>query len=190
MIESCVELGYLRKSDYLLDPTYGLGQWWKRWSPDGLEISDLSTGVDFRQLPHADATFDAAVFDPPYVATGSRDKTGIPDFYAAYGLTNCPRTPEELQAMNNAGLKEIMRVVKPKGLILAKCTDYVSSGKLFLGTHHTLTHSLSLGMTLQDRLIYVGRARQQPQRKRKDGQPVRQQHSRQNWSMLFVLKVP
>lgn len=190
MIESCVALGYLKDSDAVLDPTYGQGKWWAKWKPEALTCSDLTTGTDFRQLPHPDSVFDAAVFDPPYVCTGNRAKTTIPDFYARYGLTECPTTPQALQDMIDAGLKELLRVVKPRGLVLAKCADYVSSGKLWLGTHRTLQHALDVGYFCQDRLIYVGHARPQPPRTRTDGETVRQEHARTNWSMLLVLRTP
>lgn len=187
MILDVVRLGYLKDTDFLLDPTYGKGKWWTRWrEPD--VTHDLTTGVDFRRLPEADGTFDSVAFDPPYVAMGGRKTTGIQEFFDRYGLTDAPKRPAELQEMNDAGLRECLRVVKKKGIVIVKSQDYVTSGKLFPGTHYTLTAALAMGFKLEDRLEHIGHARAQPKRTRKDGQPVRQHHARRNLSTLFVLR--
>ena len=191
LIVDVARLGYLDARDHVLDPTYGRGVWWKKWRPDALTTHDLKLdGVDFRDLPEADDTFDAAAFDPPYVCVGGRTTTTIPDFHDRFGLTDAPRTPAALQAMNDAGLAELRRVVRPRGLVLAKCADYVWSGRLVTGTHASLTAALSLGFELVDRLEHIGRPRPQPARTRADGEPVRQHHARRNLSTLLVLRAP
>lgn len=192
MILDCVELQYLRDTDHVIDPTWGKGVWWKLWRPSSLIRHDKFKldGVDYRCLPHGDGEFDAAVFDPPYVCPGGRESSGIPDFFDQYGMDGEAKTPAEQQAINNLGLAECYRVVKPGGYVLTKCADYVWSGKLVLGTHETLVHALSLGFKIQDRMEHVGHPRPQPQRTRKDGQPVRQHHARRNLSTLFVLQRP
>lgn len=192
MILACVELQYLLPTDHVIDPTWGKGVWWKLWQPACLTCHDKFKldGVDYRNLPHGDGEFDAAVFDPPYVNPGGRESTGIPGFFDQYGMDSEARTPAEQQAINNLGLAECYRVVKPGGFVLTKCADYISSGKLFLGTHETLVHALSLGFKVQDRMEHIGHPRPQPQRTRKDGQPVRQHHARRNLSTLLVLQKP
>jgi tRNA G10 N-methylase Trm11 len=181
MIEDVARLGYL--SGRVLDPTCGRGVWWQRWMPEELVTSDLKDGVDFRNLPHPDASFDAVAFDPPYVSIGGRTTTGIPAMHHAYGLTEAPRSPQALQAMINEGMGECARVLRCGGYLLVKCCDYVSSGKLWLGTHHTLTHALSLGLECVDRFEYVGTPRPQPSGRR-------QVHARRNLSTLLVLRKP
>jgi len=190
LIADCARLGYLRAEWRILDPTYGKGTWWKVWRPDNLVTHDLALdGVDFRSLPHEEGSFDAAVFDPPYVCTGGRTTTTMPEFAARYGLTTTPRTPSELQDMNNDGLLEIWQMVRKGGMVLVKCQDYVSSGKLWMGTHRTLTAALAMRFELVDRLEHIGNPRPQPSnRTRADGKPVVQQHARRNLSTLLVLR--
>ena len=184
MVVDLVRLGYLRSEWRTLDPTYGRGAWWRKWRPDQLVTHDLALdGIDFTQLPEDDATFDAVAFDPPYVATGGRATTTMPEFASRYGMTVAPRTPALLQDLIDVGLKEIARVLRPRGLVLVKCQDYVSSGKLWIGTHHTLSAALSIGFTVVDRLEHVGRPRPQPGGRR-------QVHARRNLSTLFVLRAP
>lgn len=188
MILDVVRLGYLRDTDFLLDPTYGRGRWWTKWrQPD--VIHDITIdGVDFRHLPEADGTFDAVAYDPPYVAMGGRWTTGMTDFFDRYGLVNAPKGPGELQAMCHGGLKECRRVVRRNGIVLVKCQDYVTSGKLWPGTYFMLSAAFVHGFELVDRLEHIGRPRPQPARTRKDGKPVVQQHARRNLSTLLVLR--
>jgi DNA modification methylase len=186
LIEACAELGYLKKSDAVLDPTYGRGTWWKRWKPDDLTALDARADLsfnrhDFTDLPAPDNLFDVVAYDPPYVCVGGRATTGTPDMHDRYGMTDAPRTPLALQRLINDGLKECARVVKPKGLILCKVQDYVSSGRLWIGTHHTLSFGLSIGLELVDRLEMIGAPRPQPPGRR-------QVHARRNLSTMFILK--
>lgn len=191
LIADCARLGYLDASWRTLDPTYGRGRWWTAWRPDELVAHDLRTdGVDFRRLPEPDGSFDAAVFDPPYVCTGGRSTSTIGEFNDAYGLTDAPRTPAGLQEMNNAGLAELVRVLGPRRYLLVKSKDYVWSGRLFIGTHHTITEGLRLGLELVDRFEHIGRPGPQPTRSRADGAPVRQHHARRNLSTLLVFRTP
>ena len=177
LILSCRELGYLRDDDRILDPTYGKGTWWKRWHPKRLVIID----GDFRSLPLTSGSFDAVVYDPPYVSVGGRTTTGLPAFHERYGMDDTPRTPAGLQEVIDHGLTEMHRLVKPGGFVLAKCQSYVSSGKLWRGTYYTERHAESLGFTTFDELVLITSPRPQPPRER-------QCHARRNLSTLFVFQ--
>jgi hypothetical protein len=191
LIADCAQLGYLRPDWLTLDPTYGRGIWWKRWRPNVLVFHNRDKdGVDYRDLPHADSTFDAIAFDPSYVSVGGRATTTTPEFHDRFGMNTAASTPAGVQADINDGLDEMVRVLKSRGSLLVKCMDYVSSGQLWPGTHYTLTHALSLGCDLVDRMEHIGKPRQQPTRTRKDGTPVVQCHSRRNLSTMFVLRGP
>lgn len=181
LIADCAELGYLRSDWLTLDPTYGRGNWWKKWRPDQLVTHDLKLdGVDFRRLPELDNTFDAITFDPPYVAPGGRRTSSVSDFNDRFGLHSTPATPALLQVLINEGLAEMHRVLKPKGFLLVKCKDYINGGRLFMGTHKTLTHALELGFECVDRLEHLAGTGPQPPNRR-------QVHARRNFSTLFVL---
>lgn len=206
LIEDVAQLGYLKRDDRVLDPTYGRGTWWKNWSPRNLVTHDIKIdGVDFRQLPYGDGEFDAVAYDPPYVSVGGRSTTGMPDFQSRYGMTDAPSSPREVQMLINTGLIEVRRVTRHDGIILVKCQDYISSGHLWAGTHYTLEFALGLSLDLLDRFEHVGRSRPQPDRTRKcsacgGGDDVcsqcggtgrvmsEQQHARRNLSTLFVFK--
>jgi hypothetical protein len=184
LIADCAQLGYLREDWHTLDPTYGRGTWWSVWRPASLVAHDIrQDGVDFTALPEDDATFDAVAYDPPYVCVGGRTTTGVPDLHDRYGLTDAPRPPAALQRLIDAGLREMLRVIKPGGRVIVKCQDYVSSGQLWPGTHCTLDCAIREGAILLDRLEHIGSPRPQPGGRR-------QVHARRNLSTLFVLRRP
>jgi hypothetical protein len=80
------------------------------------------------------------------------------------------------------GLAEVARVVKPRGYILMKNQDYVSSGRVWWGTFRTAEHAASIGLELVDRFEHLAGVRPQPAGRR-------QVHARRNLSTLFVFRV-
>jgi len=183
LVEACAQLGYLVSDAVTLDPTFGKGNWWTRWRPTTLITSDLKTGVDFRNLPLGDNSIEQAVFDPPYVCKGGRATSGMPEFDDAYGIDTCPSTPLALQQLIADGMEEVDRVVEPRSIVLVKCQDYISSGRLWAGTLHTPFYAVeALGWTIEDRVEHLAKhPRPQPGGRR-------QVHFRRNLSTLFVFR--
>lgn len=201
---------YFPTDPLVLDATFGRGIWWRKYRPTRLITSDRDPAkqvaphlyADFRRMPFASKTFDVVAYDPPYVCVGGRTTTTIPDFHERFGIDAAPKTPRALQALINDGLAEMSRVVKSGGLILVKCMDYISSGKLQIGTYHTLDHGVKLGLKVVDKFDHIGPVRPQPERTRKhdicngkgceicdNGRvPSRQIHARRNVSTLFVFQ--
>lgn len=189
MIADCARLGYLRREWATLDPTYGKGNWWTEWRPAKLAAYDLNPdcGVhvaDFRHLPIVLDSFDAAVFDPPYIAQGGRETSTEQEFISRFGLRDAPRTPDAIRLLIHDGLRELRRVVKPGGFILSKAKNYVTSGHLYIGAHYMVQDGIDLGLELVDLLQFitdgvVGADRHE-----------RQLHARNNYSTLAVWKVP
>lgn len=203
LILDVARLGYLKTDDHILDPTHGKGIWWQKWRPEKLTAHNRSLdGSDFRDLPYPDGSFDTVAFDPPYVCPGGRKTSTIGEMHDRYGMNEGGhadpdfRTPAELQAIIDAGLTEMARLVRPArtkrdgGIIVVKCQNYIWSGELWEGAERTRDHAVhGLGLVVVDRLEMIGDPGPQPTTN-KDGSPRRQVHARRNLSTLFVFRRP
>ena len=183
MIVDCVRLGYLRSDWLTLDPTYGLGTFWRLWEPKNLVKADLYTHnpakgidqLDFTRMPEIpDNWFDAVVYDPPYKLNG----TPSPE-ERRYGVEVPTRWQDRMKLMAH-GLEECIRVVKPKGYLLVKCMDQVVSGKVVWQTDAMTNIAMAEGMTKVDRLDFLSDPRPQPH--------TRQLHARRNYSTLLIFQ--
>lgn len=131
----------------VLDVTYGLGGWWKRFTPDPFTFHDINIdGVDFTALPYSDNSFDAVCFDPPYIASGGLTTAtgGGADLRVRFGVT--ARTERDLWWLIGNGIAETARVVAPGGFLLVKCGDYVGSGRLVLGHLKVIDAAVAVGL--------------------------------------------
>ena len=133
----------------VLDATYGHGGFWRN-GPIRLEqrcvigldkragsgelneelppaVRALVAG-DFEQMPFADNTFDAVIFDPPFMTRpGSGSKMN--QRYEAYATYD-----DLLRSLAAAGA-EVRRVLKPDGVAIVKCMDWVESRTVWRWLH-------------------------------------------------------
>lgn len=116
----------------VLDVTYGngvtAGGWWRTHRPGDLTYHDLDLdGVDFRDLPHPDGSFDTVCFDPPYVPVGGgATQLERAKFRTRFGLESSNiRSEDSLRTLINDGLSECARVTRC--FLLVKCMEFVSS---------------------------------------------------------------
>jgi hypothetical protein len=182
LIADVAALGYLRNTDLVLDPTYGLGRWWTTWRPGRLEASDLDpakspTGlsIDFTDLPWEDASFDVVAFDPPYKLNGT-PTVGVDDRYGVHEV----RSWQQRHQLIVQGLGECARVVKVGGHVLLKCQDQVCSGAVRWQTIDFTIAAHERYLELVDRFDMLG-GRPQPAGRR-------QVHARRNTSTLLIFR--
>ena len=156
----------------IADVTYGKGAFWK-FVPIGLYdtyFSDLNTGknglnasvrkMDCRKLTYEDASFDAVVLDPPYVASGKTIFGSLPGFEEAY--RNNVRVDQDglksheavLGLYVSAGI-EAARVLKKKGKLVVKCQDEVCGGKQCLTHVEIINEYAKLGFICDDLFVVV-----------------------------------
>jgi hypothetical protein len=175
----------------VLDMTYGRGVWWK-WTT-GFEESMMTLfendlrqgGFDYREMPYGDNCFDVIAFDPDYIAPGGRESSTIQEFNDRYGLKDQYESPAALQLSINAGVAELARMLQPQGIGLVKCTNYISSGKVWLGEYETIRAGLNAGLLVEDIFVHVSKPGPQP-----DRPDSKQQHARSNSSRLIVFRKP
>jgi hypothetical protein len=176
MILDCWRLGYLPTP--VLDPTYGLGNWWNNYRSSELVTGDLHTNamvkLDFCHLPFADNVFGAVAYDGPYKLNGT------PTEYVdnRYGVGKTVRWQDRMGLLRT-GFVECARVVRTGGYLLAKCQDQVCSGKIRWQTDMLSGAGYGLGMRKVDELVFLNQPRPQS---------FPQKHSRRNYSTLLVFQ--
>ena len=148
--------GLWADTDSALDVTYHTGRWWLRYRPTVLEwhSREETPAFDFRELPHPADSFDLVAFDPPYVAKGGASASaGFADrFDIRYGIGQRER-PDDLLAMNSAGLLEAIRVART--VVLLKSMDFVSEGVLHCHTSALESVARSAGWEVYERFIHL-----------------------------------
>lgn len=176
-----------------MDLTHNTGKWWKVWRPPVLVANDIDPGYgqfheDYRErVGWQSDLFDLVAFDPHYQSQGGRKTSTVKAMNDAYGRGLSAKSPAENQEWINLGLAEAVRICKPHGVVLVKVMDYISSGKLWLGTYRTIDHALTLPVEVEAIYTHVGKPGPQPQ-VNLDGSPRRQVHPRSNASTLLVLR--
>ena len=138
----------------VLDMTYGHGGFWrnaralehavtgldKRAGTDAIDrerkpanVTTLVAG-DFTALPFANASFDVVAFDPPFMTHPGNGSVMV-DRYTAYA------TYEELLASCAGARDEARRVLKPRGVAIVKCMDWVEGRTRWRWLHYDLMRS-------------------------------------------------
>jgi hypothetical protein len=178
LIAQVARLGYL--DGPVLDLTYGRGSWWTQYRPPDLMIFD----GDFTDTGLPDGSAKVIAYDPPYVSTGSKATSSIPDFYDRYGIGELSGW-QAIRKLMESGLDECARILAPGGWLLMKCMNYVESGRRIWNVHHFADYGQALGLQLVDEFIHVTGGGAQPNTNL-DGSPREQKHSRQVHSTLLV----
>ena len=184
----------------IADVTYGKGVFWKNINTEKYQFfpSDISDGIDCRNLPYENGSFDAVVFDPPYMEgfyrKGKTVKAGdgthhtFRDHYSngdEAPRSNGGKWHAAVLEIYTEGGKEAHRVLRDKGICIVKCQDEVSANTQHL-THVEIINSFAeVGFFCKDLFIVV--------RPNKPGMSrvINQVHARKNHSYFLVLvKIP
>ena len=179
---------YLPSGSTVADVTYGKGVFWRR-VPDGiydLLATDISTGVDCRNLPYGNAEVDCVVLDPPYMhspgGTAHTVHFAFEKHYRNNGTGN--RTHRKyhdavLSLYEEAG-REAYRVLRERGVLIVKCQDEVCSNRQRF-THVEIMQAYGkLGFVAEDLFVVVRTNRPGVSR------VVQQVHARKNHSYFLV----
>ncbi|WP_323676884.1 ParB/RepB/Spo0J family partition protein [Halorubellus sp. PRR65] len=154
------------------DVTYGKGVFWRqvptgRYDFTATDIDpsrspNSTEGVDCRDLPYDDASFDCVVLDPPY-AEGfyeTRDKPSDNDFWIKdryvgdHGEQSATYHEAVLEMYATAG-KEAHRVLREGGILITKLQDEVSRNEQRL-THIEVTDIYEeMGFHTKDLFVVV-----------------------------------
>jgi len=189
MMYDLVRIGYVDPNRKIVDLTYGRGTWWTMLRAEGHKLRHLVEhdvsidGVDFRDpLPERAGSAHTVTFDPPYVSTGGRTTSTIPEFNGRYGVMYAERTPElNQELLINPGILNAKRILNPDGKLIVKATNYISSNTYKQAARWSIEYAESIGLELRDQWFTAGHVRAQP-----GGRKVN--HARNNWSVALVFQ--
>lgn len=148
----------------ILDSTYNQGRFWKTSTRrvDSMDINPrhkpkyLCDNRNMVEVP--DNHYGVVVFDPPHVGPQGRDKSSK-RFDVDFGATiECGKEQNwNLSYYYPAFLAEAKRVLKPKGLLLAKITDQVNNHRSRWAHVDFMVMAEEAGFTVCDLIVKVRR---------------------------------
>jgi hypothetical protein len=202
---------HVKPGHKVADVTFGRGVFWKNIEPGTYELhaSDIvidaadhrgavtcTDGVDCRDLPYTDASFDAVVLDPPYMEgllrrkadhlAGSGSHAAFRNAYSSGEAIDStgPRWHDAVVDLYMRAGAEALRVLRPGGKLLVKCQDEVSANTQRLTHVEIVTGYESMGFYCKDLFVLVRRNAPSVSRL------IRQEHARKNHSYLLVFERP
>jgi tRNA G10 N-methylase Trm11 len=179
---------YVKPKSKIADVTYGKGVFWRKVNKKDYKVlrSDLSTGVDCRNLPYETGELDCVVLDPPYMHTpGGTAHSNHQNFESYYKNNQTGNKTEKkyheavLDLYYNAGI-EAKRVLKAKGIFIVKCQDEVCANKQRLTHVELINEYLKQGFICDDIFILIRRGKPGVSRM------ITQKHARKNHSYFLV----
>ena len=168
------------------DLTWGKGAFWTKVPHALVTGSDIVTvperPYDFRATPYADASFDIAVLDPPYIHSPGKHMT---DARYQNAATTKGMLQKDLRVLYRDGMREALRIVKPDGgLVWVKCKDQVQSGLQRWAHVEIFEDARALGFLPRDLFVLNATSRTS------EGRWKVQHHARKPHSFLWIFERP
>jgi tRNA G10 N-methylase Trm11 len=183
----------------IADVTYGGGVFWRNVDLKKYELvaSDIANGIDCRELPYENNSFDALVLDPPYMEgllrnnishkAGASNYSAFREYYSNGDEAN-KDGPKWHKAVTDLYFKagvEAVRVLKDNGVLIVKCQDEVSANRQCLTHVEIINYYHKLGFYTKDLFIVVRK------NKASVARLIKQVHARKNHSYFLVfVKLP
>lgn len=184
---------HIPEGSLVADVTWGKGVFWEN-VPKGLydvRATDISMGVDCRQLPYADGEIDCVVLDPPYMEglfrrhssqkAGGGTHAAFRTHYAnGDEAPTGPKWHAVVADLYFAAGREAYRVLRAEGVLIVKCQDEVSANKQRLTHVEIINEYERMGLHTKDLFVVVRPNRPSISRLKK------QVHARKNHSYFLV----
>ena len=182
----------------IADVTYGKGVFWRKVPTDRyiLKPSDISDGIDCRNLPYGPYTMDCVVLDPPYMEgffrrdnshkAGSGTHRAFREHYSNGDeeIAGPKWHAAVLDLYFKAGT-EAHRVLRDDGVLIVKCQDEVSANRQHLTHVEIINEYEKIGFYAKDLFVIVRPNRPGVSRLKK------QVHARKSHSYFLVfVKAP
>lgn len=185
---------HVPQGSIVADVTWGKGVFWQKVDEGlyDLRATDISMGVDCRDLPYHDGEIDCVVLDPPYMEGfyrnhGSQKAGGGSHSTFREHYSNGDERPGRSnkwhaavrEMYHEAGL-EAYRVLKTNGVLIVKCQDEVSANRQWLTHVEIINDYEAMGFYTKDLFVVVRSNRPSITRLKK------QVHARKNHSYFLV----
>ena len=189
---------HVPEGSIVADVTWGKGVFWQKVDANLYDVraTDISMGVDCRDLPYHDGEIDCVVLDPPYMegfyrnrgsqkAGGGSHKTFREHYSNGDERPGRAKWHAAVTDMYRESGREAYRVLKPNGVLIVKCQDEVSANKQWLTHVEIINDYAEMGFYAKD-LFVVVRANRPSITRLKN-----QIHARKNHSYFLVfVKTP
>ncbi|AKD55050.1 class I SAM-dependent methyltransferase [Spirosoma radiotolerans] len=173
---------YVAGNTFDCDATYGYGEFYKaiarpRYCFDIAPKKPEAVIGDSRALPLGDRSIKSLMFDPPFVVSNHKESEEyvMSQKYGGY------RTITELREHYRKSLVEFARVVKPRGIVVFKCQDFVHGRSNYFIHDEVLSLAKDAGFKAVDLFILFARNRFR-------GQVHKQNHARKFHSYFWVFR--
>lgn len=173
--------------DIECDCTYSKGVFYKDISKPKLKFDinpqDGVAYADCRHLPLQDQSINCMMYDPPFLATKGKSLQKEDDSNLMAKRFGVYPTEKELFEFYADSLSEFKRVIAPKGVLIIKCQNKVSSGKQILSHVWFINEAKSWGFCCEDIFILLAKSRLTP-----EWQVKNQKHARKFHSYFLVFR--
>lgn len=165
------------------DATFSKGSFYK----DGriavpqyrFDISPQAESVveaDSRHLPLESESIGCMVFDPPFLATKGKSLKENEGNIIARRFGVYPNE-QSLHQFYVDSLREAYRVLKPRGILIFKCQDKVSSGKQYMSHVFIEQEAIKIGFYPKDLFVLLARSRLVAEWQTRNQKNARKYHS-------------
>ena len=171
-----------------VDPTYSKGNFYKNKIAEPLHKFDLYPKHEdvikscASDLPLESESVETIMFDPPFLATKGKSlkaKRGN-IINKRFGVFENEKT---LHLFYCKSIHEFYRILKPKGILIFKCQDKVSSGKQYFSHCFIKEEAEKAGFYSKDLFVLLAKNRIVA-----DWQKKNQQHARKYHSYFWVFQ--
>lgn len=181
---------YVEPGSVVADVTFGKGVFWRMVPEEAYRLmpSDLSDGIDCRELPYETGSIDCVVFDPPYMhtpgGTAHVNHQNYEGYYKNNRASSDKKYHEAVLDLYFTAAKEAWRVLRDGGVYIVKCQDEVCANQQRL-THIEIINELATyGFIAEDLFVVVRNGRPGVSR------VLKQVHARKNHSYFIVFIKP
>jgi hypothetical protein len=154
-----------------LDLTYGLGVFWRQFTPSQLTTNDLArdadSSQDFMATDFDNRSFELVVFDPPFTSHGP-SKRRHQERYGSHRNQECaPQNIKDVRHSLVGGIKEACRI--SGRWVLVKTQDVVESGLLHANVNLALNTLVKSGFNIAYEIEFHSNRHPQPYGRRVTG---------------------